>query len=204
MHPEGLAPGTEVAHASERVAADEDPLLREVERDLAPEAPSPHGDHLERRIRNPSERGDVQWHAEPPGDSSAVTAMSVEKLDDPGRLPERPDPFLDLRAVESVAHPDPPSGENRVRRPLQKLVLGQPAEPMVELVAKPELHRKRSRSAGSTSSRAVPFPPGERPRTIATGTPAVLPLTSSAAEAISSATAITVDWSSYPAASVWP
>ena len=202
MHPQGLPPGTEVAHAPERVAADEDPLLREVERDLTPEARHAHGDHLEGGIRNAPERGHVQRDAEPPGDSSAIAAVPVEELNDPGRLAECPDPFLDFRPVESVGHPDSPRGENGVRRPLQELVLGQPAEPMVELVAEPELHRKRSRSAGSTSSRALPFPAGESPRTIATGTPAVLPLTSSAAEAISSATAITVERSSYPAGSV--
>ena len=34
MHSEWLAPGAKVAHAPERVAAHEDSLLREVERDL--------------------------------------------------------------------------------------------------------------------------------------------------------------------------
>src|SRR5579859_6853221 len=57
-------------------------------------------------------------------------------------------------------------------------------------------HRNISRSGGMTSSRAVPSPATSSPRTIATGIPAVLPRTSSAAAAISSATATTVARSS--------
>src|SRR5207247_10418025 len=53
-------------------------------------------------------------------------------------------------------------------------------------------HRKRSRSGGITTSRAVPSPRRSKPRTTAAGTPSSLPLTSSAAPASSSATAITV------------
>src|SRR3990172_7884825 len=55
-----------------------------------------------------------------------------------------------------------------------------------------------------TRSCAVPSPATERPRTTAAGTPLVFPSTSSAAPAISSATAISVDRSSYPAASRSP
>ena len=54
----------------------------------------------------------------------------------------------------------------------------------------------RLRSAGITRSRALPSPAASRPRTIATGARSSLPMTSSAAPAISSAIAITVERSS--------
>src|SRR4051812_35200809 len=57
-------------------------------------------------------------------------------------------------------------------------------------------HRKRSRSGGITSSRALPSPRASTPLITAAGTPAVFPITSSAAPASSSARAITVAWSS--------
>src|SRR5215210_6743216 len=65
-------------------------------------------------------------------------------------------------------------------------------------------YRKRSRSGGITRSRAEPSPSSSRPRTIAAGMPSVLPMTSSAAPAISSATAICVVRSSYPTRSRRP
>src|SRR4030095_3095616 len=55
-----------------------------------------------------------------------------------------------------------------------------------------EAHRKRSRSAGMITSLAFPSPRRDSPRTMAAGILAVLPMTSSAAPAISSATAIIV------------
>ena len=64
--------------------------------------------------------------------------------------------------------------------------------------------RNRSRSRGIRRSEPRPSPTTSTPRTIAPGTPAVLPITSSAAAAISSATAICVDVSSYPAESIAP
>src|SRR4029453_5517070 len=67
-----------------------------------------------------------------------------------------------------------------------------------------EAHLKRSRSAGMTKSFAFPSPRRDSPRTMAAGILAVLPMTSSAAPAISSATAIIVVRSSYPIESPTP
>src|SRR5207244_11167861 len=136
-----------------------------------------------------------QRGTEPRGERLATAPVPVEKLDDARRLSERADPLLDTLTVERVRHPDSAAGEDRVRRPLQEFRLGGgPAEDGADLVTEAHLHgqRKRSRSAGITSSRAEPSPEGDSPRTIAAGTPRVLPLTRSAAPAISSATAISV------------
>ena len=54
--------------------------------------------------------------------------------------------------------------------------------------------RKRSSSGGMTSSCAELSPAASTPRTIATGTRSVFPIANSAAAAISSASAITVEW----------
>ena len=71
----------------------------------------------------------------------------------------------------------------------------------------PALRRSRARvigrgllAAGRMSCRTEPSPnhDGSSPRTIATGTPAALPITSSAAAAISSAIATSVTWSTRP------
>ena len=63
---------------------------------------------------------------------------------------------------------------------------------------------KRSSSLGRTRSRAMLSPPACTPRTTATGVPPVLPLTRSAAAAISSATATWVISSGWPRSSVVP
>src|SRR5829696_5642936 len=65
---------------------------------------------------------------------------------------------------------------------------------------RPGAHRKRSRSGGITSATALPSPSSWRPRTIAAGIPSALPITSSAAPAISSATA-SLSWSARAEAS---
>src|SRR6266487_949660 len=64
-------------------------------------------------------------------------------------------------------------------------------------------HRNRSSLGGRTSSRAEPSRNqlASSPRTTAAGSWAALPLTSSAAPAISSASATSVTWSSRPIAS---
>src|SRR5262249_59372953 len=67
---------------------------------------------------------------------------------------------------------------------------------LLDLVPVRDRHRKRSRSGDITRSRALPSPSTPRPRTTAAGTARVFPITSSAAAAISSATAITVACSS--------
>ncbi len=86
-------------------------------------------------------------------------------------------------AARAVAHA---SGDARQRpRPL-------PVRVRALLLPRTLTQRNRSRSAGMTRSRAVPSPATSSPRTTAAGIPATLRMTSSAAPAISSATAIVV------------
>src|SRR4029077_11490427 len=64
--------------------------------------------------------------------------------------------------------------------------------------------RNKSSSAGRIRSRPDPLPSRARPRTMTAGVRPVLPITSPALAAISSATASTVAWSGSPASSVVP
>src|SRR5262249_33418040 len=107
----------------------------------------------------------------------------------------------EVRVALHLRHPVPSPGERDdeeegeedlyARQPNLQLVqeLDQLA---VELLVRAFLlgHRKRSRSAGITRSCARPGPAKSSPRTTATGTRESFPITSSAAPAISSATAI--------------
>jgi hypothetical protein len=114
MHPDGLSSGAEVAHAPERVAANEDALRREVERDLPPERYAAHGDRIERGAGNAVQRSHVQMNAKAPGEGLAVTPVPIDELDDAGRLPESVDPLVDPLAVDRVSDPDASSGEDGV------------------------------------------------------------------------------------------
>jgi DNA polymerase (family X) len=137
---EWLVSRAEVAEAPERVAADEDLLLRKPERDLAPEPASHDRQHDERRPRHVGERRDVEGDSEPVGDLSAVTLVAVDELDDSGRLAERADPLVEAGAVDDVGQPHASSGPERVRGALQPLSFGMPAESVFEFVTETELH----------------------------------------------------------------
>src|SRR5437868_2717215 len=67
-----------------------------------------------------------------------------------------------------------------------------------------DLQRNRSSAAGRMRSRPEPVPSSSSPRTITTGVRSVLPITSPALEAMSSATASTVACSGWPASSRVP
>ena len=84
----------------------------------------------------------VTWSgdAEPLGDRSAVALVTVDELDDSGRLAERADPLVEARAVDDVRQPDASSDPERMRRALEALSLEMPAEPVLELVTETELH----------------------------------------------------------------
>lgn len=140
VNAERLAARAEVAEAAERVAAREDPLPRKPEGDLPPEHAPRDRQHDERRARHVGERRHVEGDTEALGDRRAVTLVAVEELDDPGRLAQRSDPLVDPRAVDDVCQPHAFSGADGVRRALQALSLGMPAEPVLELVTETEPH----------------------------------------------------------------
>ncbi len=140
MDAERLVARREVADAAEGIAADENSLLGEPESDLPPE-PSPHErQHDERRTGHVREGRDVKRNAESLRNRCVVALVTVDELDDADRLAERADPLVDPWAVDDVRQPDAPSGEDGVRRPPKPLAFGAPAESVVELVEKSELH----------------------------------------------------------------
>jgi hypothetical protein len=74
-------------------------------------------------------------HAEPRGGLRAVAFVSVEKLHDAERPPELPRARLRVRPGDRIDEPDPAVGGERVRRAAQRVVLVEPAEAEVPLVA---------------------------------------------------------------------
>jgi DNA polymerase (family X) len=140
MDAERLVSGAEVPEAPERIAADEDPLLGEPERDLAPE-PAPHDrEHDKRRPGHFSERRDMKGNSEPGGDRRVVAVVPIDELDDAGRLAEPADPFVQAGAVDDVGQPHASSNPECVRGAPQRLSLRVPPEPVLELVTETKLH----------------------------------------------------------------
>ena len=76
----------------------------------------------------------MEGNAEALGDRSAVALVTVDELDDSGRLAEGADPLVEARAVDDVRQPDASSDPERMRRALEALSLEMPAEPVLELV----------------------------------------------------------------------
>ncbi len=140
VNAERLTARAEVAEAPERVAADEDSLCRKPERDLPPEPSAHDRQHDERRTRNVRERRHVEGNAETLGDRSAVALVTVDELDDSGRLTEGADPLVEARAVDDVRQPDASADPERMRRALEALSLEMPAESVIELFTETELH----------------------------------------------------------------
>jgi hypothetical protein len=138
MNPEPLVAGEEVVHRPERIAADEDTSLGPPEGDFPPSAPHPDRNELERRHA----RGgyDVMRHAETLRQLCAVSIMTVEQLQDPGRLAGGPDPILHAVAEERIDHPDAVGDNESVRTARHELV-DDPTKAAVELVAEPDLQR---------------------------------------------------------------
>src|SRR5580765_7350701 len=138
MNPEPLVAGEEVVGGPERIAADEDTSLGPPEGDFLPPAPHPDRNELERRHA----RGgyDVMRYLETPRQLCAVSVVSIEQLQDPGRLAGGPDPVLHAVAEERIDRPDAAGGDEHVRTARHELV-HDPTEAAVELVAKPDLQR---------------------------------------------------------------
>jgi hypothetical protein len=120
---------------TDRVGADERPLLREPERDLVPPAVPQERQDLERRPRRGLPENLVVWDAELFGDGAAVTAVPVEQLHNAGWLAElRRTPQRAL-VGDRVEHPDAPLRRDGVRGPLHEAWLGRdPAEREADLI----------------------------------------------------------------------
>jgi hypothetical protein len=198
MNAEPFASGPEVRSRADRLRADEDALARKPEGDLVPARDVQNARDLEGRARDPGEGRDVERDTEPRCDSRAVPVVAIEQLDDAGRLAEASDALVDAGPVDRIENPDLPARRDRMRRAAAQLRLRRrPADAAFELVDVANVdQRNRSRSGGMTRSCAPPSPATSRPRTIAAGTRAVFPITSSAAPATSSASAIRVACSS--------
>ncbi len=78
-------------------------------------------------------------NTEPPGEGRAVAVVPVEQLEDARRSARRADSLLDAFSVDGVYDPDAAVLDERVRAPLHEL-RDDPAEPIVELVAKSDSH----------------------------------------------------------------
>jgi len=78
--------------------------------------------------------------AEPPCERGAVTVVTVEQLQHPGRLAGGTDSFFDAVTVDRIDEPDATVDDKRVRATLHELV-HDPAEAVVELVAEPDFQR---------------------------------------------------------------
>ena len=114
MHSERLTARDEITGAAERIAAGQDPFGREPERDLPPPPPAQDRPELERGPRRSVPRSHVQRDAEPLCDRGAISAVAIHKLDDPRRLAERANPFVDSGTVDDIDQPDPAAGEHGV------------------------------------------------------------------------------------------
>ena len=86
MEGQRLAGSAEVRGRPERLRADEDPLGRPPERRLPPPGHVQQGPDLEGSVPKAPEREPVMRHAEARGEGGAVAAVTVDELDDPGRL----------------------------------------------------------------------------------------------------------------------
>ena len=141
VHAERLVRRPEVADAPERVRADEDSLLCEPDRDLAPEAPLDDRENDEGGALHFGERRLVERDAELLRDQCVVASMPVEELDDGGRGAERRDALVEPGAVDDVGQPDPVAGDDGVRGARELVALRDPLQPVLEL-GEIELHGK--------------------------------------------------------------
>ena len=80
------------------------------------------------------------FHAEPARERGAVTVVTVEQLQDPGRFAGSTYSFFDAVTVDRIDQPDATVDDKRVRAALHELV-HDPAEAVVELVAEPDIQR---------------------------------------------------------------
>ncbi len=124
-----------VLRSTDRIGADQRPLLRVPEGDLMPPAAAQERQDLEPRPRRGLLGKLVVWDAELLGEGTAVTAVSVEQLHNAGWLAEltrAPQRFL---VGYRIDQPDAPLRCDGVRRPLHEAWLGRdPAEREAELI----------------------------------------------------------------------
>ena len=150
-----LAGCAEVCGRSQRIGADENPLLRPPKGGLAPEAAPNDREHLKRGPGNAVERDIVERHPEPGGQGGAVASVAVEEPDYASLPTEHVDPLLDTFAVDRIDYPDALPGEERVRGALHERRLGRdPAEAAAELVAEANAPPHRSRLAARKAAAA--------------------------------------------------
>jgi hypothetical protein len=88
VHTERLVARPEVAEAPERIRADENPLVSEPDRDLAPEPTLDDRHDDERGAGDVRERRLMVRDAEASGNPDAVPSVAVEELNDGGGLTE--------------------------------------------------------------------------------------------------------------------
>jgi hypothetical protein len=91
----------------------------------------------------------VKRNAEPFGEAATVAVVTVEQLEDAGRLARRANSLLDALAVDRVDEPDSSLRDERVRAAAQPLVVDDPSEPALELVAESDPHARSIVRAGS-------------------------------------------------------
>jgi hypothetical protein len=132
VHADGLARRAEVADGSERVGCDEYAPLRPPQRDLAPEPVAEDRQEVERRDLR---RHDVVRHTERRGKCGAVAVVAVEELEHPSRLPALPHSPLGVGPGHRIDQPHAAVDDERVGGAANRVVVVDPAEAEVLLVA---------------------------------------------------------------------
>jgi hypothetical protein len=144
VYAESLAGCAEVARRPERVGAKEHAALRPPERDLSPAREADDPAKRERRSLNAGEGDDVERDPEMVGESGAVSVVPVEELNHPGGPARVGDAFLEAVGGKWIDEPNVVVRDQRVGGPLEETWFC-PPEPMLELVAGPEIHLRRHR-----------------------------------------------------------
>lgn len=137
MDSETLLARPKITRSAEHVCADEHAAVGPPEHDLVPGAAVLDRDAGERAER--TSRDDVVADTEPSGEGRATAVVPVEQLDDARGCARSTDPFLDTVPVDGIDHPDAAVHDEGMRATLHELV-DDPAEAIVELVAKPGPH----------------------------------------------------------------
>jgi DNA polymerase (family X) len=151
---ERLVARPEVAEAPERICADENLLVSEPDRNLAPE-PTPDDRHDDERCAGDvRERRLVVRDAEARCNRGAVPSVAVEELDDGSGLAECGDPVVETGAVHDVGQPDAASADDGVCGSRELVVIANPVEAVLELVEM-ELHGETMPVANDISNTEV-------------------------------------------------
>src|SRR5438477_2974291 len=132
---EALARRDEVADRPQCVGDGENAVLGPPERDLPPPPHVTDHEDLEGRRRDRLGRDDMERNAKPFRERSRVAVVAVEQLDHACRPPGGAYALLDTVAVHRIDEPDALVHDKRMRAASQQLVVDDPPEPAVELVA---------------------------------------------------------------------